>query len=142
MRLFRLILLCLMLPFAAMAQGFDEIAAALPDGSYEDRAARVSALAASGDPRAEALLQALAAGDLAVLKADGQLVVVSGDQARNAQAQHQPVVGHFVHVEHHATGEGQCRGGADQRPDVGGKDVIIVVLRAGHVGSCLFVASP
>ena len=84
MRLFRLILLCLMLPFAAMAQGFDEIAAALPDGSYEDRAARVSALAASGDPRAEALLQALAAGDLAVLKADGQLVVVSGDQARNA----------------------------------------------------------
>ena len=85
MRLFRLILLCLMLPFAAMAQGFDEIAAALPDGSYEDRAARVTALAASGDPRAEALLSALAAGDLAVLKADGRLVVVTSDHARDDQ---------------------------------------------------------
>ena len=84
MRLFRLILLCLMLPLSAMAQGFDQIATALPDGSYGDRAARVSALAASGDPRTEALLTALAAGDLAVLKSDGRLVVVTKNAARDA----------------------------------------------------------
>ena len=84
MRLIRLVLICLMLPVAALAQSFDEIARLLPDGSYEERAARVSALAASGDPRAEALLSALAAGDLAVLKADGRLVVVTADAAQDA----------------------------------------------------------
>ena len=78
MRLIRLVLICLMLPACALAQSFDDIARALPDGSYDERAARVGALAASGDARAEALLAALAAGDLAVLKSDGRLVVVSG----------------------------------------------------------------
>lgn len=43
----------------------------------------MTALAASGDPRAEALLSALAAGDLAVLKSDGRLVVIHGDAARD-----------------------------------------------------------
>ena len=61
MRLIRLVLICLMLPVAALAQSFDEIARLLPDGSYEERAARVSALAASGDPRAEARICCVAA---------------------------------------------------------------------------------
>ncbi|MFO1164071.1 MAG: urea ABC transporter permease subunit UrtB [Paracoccus sp. (in: a-proteobacteria)] len=84
MRLIRLVLICLMLPAAALAQSFDEIATLLPEGDYGERAERVTALAASGDPRAEALLSALAAGDLAVLKSDGRLVVIHGDAARDA----------------------------------------------------------
>ena len=59
MRLIRLVLICLMLPAAALAQSFDEIATLLPEGDYGERAERVTALAASGDPRAEALLSAL-----------------------------------------------------------------------------------
>ncbi len=87
MRLIRLIVIWLLLPAAALAQtdpAFDKIARALPQGSYDERAARVSALAASGDPRAQGLLSALAAGELAVLKSDGRLVVVQGGQASDA----------------------------------------------------------
>ena len=84
MRLIRLVLICLMLPAAALAQSFDEIAKLLPEGSYAERAARVAMLAASGDARAEALLTALADGDLAVLKSDGRLVVVAKGAARDA----------------------------------------------------------
>ena len=53
MRLIRLVLICLMLPAAALAQSFDEIARLLPDGSYEDRAARVSASMFGGSSRPE-----------------------------------------------------------------------------------------
>jgi len=87
MPLIRPILFCICLllsPAAALAQSFDEIARALPEGSYDDRAGRVSALAASGDPRAEALLTALAGGDLAVLKSDGRLVILSDGRATDA----------------------------------------------------------
>lgn len=89
MRLIRLIVIWLMLPAAALAQtgaspSFDDIAAALPQGSYDDRAARVSALAASDDARAQGLLAALAAGELAVLKSDGRLVVVRDGLASDA----------------------------------------------------------
>lgn len=84
MRLIRLTLLCLLLPFAALAQSFDELARALPDGNFDDRAARVTALATTGDARAEPLLRALLAGDLAVLKSDGRLVITSGDTATDA----------------------------------------------------------
>ncbi|QFQ88474.1 urea ABC transporter permease subunit UrtB [Paracoccus kondratievae] len=84
MRLIRLILLCLIMPAAALAQSFEEIARALPEGSYDDRADRVSALASSGDPRAEALLTALVGGDLAVLKSDGRLVIVTDGSATDA----------------------------------------------------------
>lgn len=91
MRLIRLILICLTLPMAALAQtqtdeplSFDDMAATLPDGDYDDRAARVTELAASGDPRARDLLSALIAGELAELKSNGRLVVVRDGQASDA----------------------------------------------------------
>ena len=51
---------------------------------------------------------------------------------RRAEPEDQPVVGHVVHLQHHAAGEGHRRGRADQRPDVGRQDVVVVVLGAGH----------
>ncbi|MFD1911527.1 urea ABC transporter permease subunit UrtB [Halodurantibacterium flavum] len=62
----------------AVAQGFDDLLARLPQGSFNDRAAVVSALAATGDPRAEAVLDALAAGELHMRPSDGALLRVTG----------------------------------------------------------------
>ena len=49
----------------AVAQTLEELIAKLPEGSFSDRAAVVSQIAATGDERAAAVLDALQAGDLA-----------------------------------------------------------------------------
>ncbi len=54
------------------------------------------------------------------------------DQAGNAEAEHEMRAGHFVHVEHHAAGEGQRRERADEGPDIGFEDVIFVIDVASH----------
>ena len=66
----------------AMAQDFEALVNALPEGDYEERAEVVLAITQSGDSRAQALLDLLANGNLHVLKADGRIVErrdVSGD---------------------------------------------------------------
>lgn len=62
---------------AAQAQSFDDLITTLPEGSYDDRAAIVRALAATGDERAVDLLGALLEGDLHVLKSDKSVVYVA-----------------------------------------------------------------
>ncbi|HEU0221330.1 MAG TPA: urea ABC transporter permease subunit UrtB [Paracoccaceae bacterium] len=59
------------------AQDFEGLIRALPEGNFEDRARVAAEIAATGDPRAVALLEALAAGDLHALKADGRIVTVA-----------------------------------------------------------------
>ncbi len=73
-----MIWLALALAPAATAQSFEELAARLPDGNFNQRAAVVAALAATGDERAAALLEALAEGELHLRDSDGQLLRVTG----------------------------------------------------------------
>ena len=79
MRLLAAIVIWISLAVApALAQSFEELVARLPEGSFSDRAEAVSALAASGDPRAAALLRVLGDGELQQRKEDGALVRVTG----------------------------------------------------------------
>jgi urea transport system permease protein len=79
MRIIGLILLCLTLAAAAArAQTLEELMARLPEGGFGERAEVVSEIAATGDPRAAALLEALGEGDLHRRKADGTIVRVTG----------------------------------------------------------------
>ncbi|QHQ36816.1 urea ABC transporter permease subunit UrtB [Algicella marina] len=76
--LFRALILCFAFCASiASAQSFSELAAQLPEGDYDDRAAVIADIAATGDPAAVPLLEALAEGDLQTLKADGRLVRVT-----------------------------------------------------------------
>lgn len=68
----------------AAAQTVEETVAKLPDGSFDDRAALVRQLAASGDPRVVPVLSALVDGDLAEMKADGRIIVLKGRDATDA----------------------------------------------------------
>ncbi|SEA55332.1 urea ABC transporter permease subunit UrtB [Rubrimonas cliftonensis] len=56
----------------------EALAARLPDGDFNDRAGIVSRIAATSDPRAAALLDALLEGELERLNADGRIVRVTG----------------------------------------------------------------
>ncbi len=69
-----LMLCCVLWAPLAGAQTLEELAARLPDGDFDERAAVVAEIGATGDPRAQALLELLADGDLAVLKANGRIV--------------------------------------------------------------------
>ena len=86
--LLRLLVILFLLPsgIAAQAQGsstsFEALVAQLPHGSYTARAKVVEALGARGDPRAEALLSALADGDVVARKSDGQ-VLIAGAHPRD-----------------------------------------------------------
>jgi urea transport system permease protein len=67
-------------PVAPAAETLETLVARLPEGDFDARAAVVAAIGASGDPRAAAVLEALGAGDLQQLKADGRVVrVVDGE---------------------------------------------------------------
>ena len=66
----------------AGAQTLEELIAKLPEGSFSDRAAVVSQIAATGDERAAAVLDALQAGDLALRREDGAVVRVTGHGAK------------------------------------------------------------
>ena len=82
MRLLAPLLLWLVLSGGAFAQSLEALIAALPEGSYADRAGVVAEIAATGDARAPAVLQALAAGELAARKADGAVIRVTGKGAK------------------------------------------------------------
>jgi urea transport system permease protein len=79
MRVLGPVLVCLtLMAWSAAAQTLGELMARLPEGSYGERAEVVGAIAATGDPRAAALLEALGEGDLHARKADGTIVRVTG----------------------------------------------------------------
>lgn len=59
---------------ATVAQDFEALVNQLPEGSYSDRAEVVRQIAQTGDERAEHVLELLTAGDLHVLKSDGQII--------------------------------------------------------------------
>ncbi|MEM1129878.1 MAG: urea ABC transporter permease subunit UrtB [Pseudomonadota bacterium] len=61
----------------AVAQSFEDLVAALPEGNFDDRAEVVGALAATGDERAVPVLEALLGGELALLKEPGEVVYVT-----------------------------------------------------------------
>ncbi|MEM8992447.1 MAG: urea ABC transporter permease subunit UrtB [Pseudomonadota bacterium] len=71
-----LTVLCLLLSVPAQAASLEELVAKLPEGKFKQRAEVVSEIAATGDPRAVAVLEALASGDLQALKSDGRVVRV------------------------------------------------------------------
>ena len=75
MRLLRALLAFVALALAApvSAQTLEELAARLPAGDFAQRGEVVRQIAATGDPRAAAVLEALGAGDLAQLR-DGRVV--------------------------------------------------------------------
>ncbi len=83
MRIISLIFLCLTLAAgAATAQTLEELIGRLPDGTFNQRAAVVAEIAATGDPRAAAVLEALGAGELHQRTEDGAIVRVTGRGAR------------------------------------------------------------
>ncbi|MFT6774119.1 MAG: urea transport system permease protein [Paracoccaceae bacterium] len=73
-------LLALIAPVGAQttapAATLETLIPGLPDGSYDDRAGLVAAIAETGDPRAVDLLSALGEGDLQQRKSDGAIVRV------------------------------------------------------------------
>jgi urea transport system permease protein len=81
MRLFLATLLGLLILVSAPAQAdpLADLAAKLPDGGFSDRAARIAAIAALGDPRAISLLESLGNGELHTQKDSGRVVVVRRD---------------------------------------------------------------
>jgi urea transport system permease protein len=66
------------LPFGVQAQSFVELIRQLPEGSFNERAAVVSAIAATGDELAIGVLEALGEGDLHQRKEDGAILRVTG----------------------------------------------------------------
>ncbi|MEL6338216.1 MAG: urea ABC transporter permease subunit UrtB, partial [Pseudomonadota bacterium] len=60
----------------AAAQSLEDLVAALPEGEFADRARVIDAIAATGDPRAGAILEALGEGDLEQLRETGAVVLV------------------------------------------------------------------
>ena len=63
------------------------------------------------------------------------------DDAEQAQQEDELAVGIVVHPHHAAAGQRERGKGADQRPLIGRKDVIIVVLGRGHGFPNLVIAS-
>lgn len=81
-RLVAFLLLAMAVCGAAGAQSLEELIGQLPEGSFADRAKVVTAIAATGDGRAAPVLETLAEGELAVRKADGVVIRVTGKGAR------------------------------------------------------------
>jgi len=71
---------------SAVAADLKPLVDALGKGGYEETLKHVGELAATGEPAAAPVLDALAAGDLYVRKADGAVVIgkKSGDGSRSA----------------------------------------------------------
>jgi urea transport system permease protein len=95
MRLLLIVLIwCAILPHSpatAQQQSLEELVATLPQGSYSDRAAVISAIAATGDERAVGILQALGEGELHQRKEDGAILRVTG--RRNNETGFDPYTG-------------------------------------------------
>ncbi len=93
MRLISALVLLVGLVMAQMtcAQTLEELITKLPDGNYTERGAVVGQIAATGDPRAAALLEALGEGELQQRTADGVILRVTG-RGDKAQA-YDPLTG-------------------------------------------------
>ncbi len=70
------LLLAIGLGGGAAAQSLEALVQQLPDGGYDDRAELVHQIAATGDPQAVELLEALSAGEIRHLKSDKSVVRV------------------------------------------------------------------
>src|SRR5690349_12442164 len=68
---------CLLTPAMAQTADIAPLFDALGPGSFSDREAAANALAATGDPRVPAVLQALSDGDLYVRESDGKVVLAT-----------------------------------------------------------------
>jgi len=62
---------------AAEAPAFEELVAALPDASFDEKAALADTIAGTGHPRAGAVLKALAGGDL-YAAGNGRVIIAEG----------------------------------------------------------------
>ena len=82
------LLLALAAALPARAQNIEDLVRQLPDGGFSDRARVVAQLAGTGDTRLVPLFEALAAGDLNVVKDTGQVVFITpaGGNVRIADA--------------------------------------------------------
>ena len=76
----------LLLAGQAPAADVDALIRALGQGGFDDREAAIAELAASGEPRAAAVLEALEGGALHVRKTDGAMLIVGDDGAFDAVA--------------------------------------------------------
>jgi urea transport system permease protein len=81
-RLIPLLLTFLLLAPAAWAQTLEELMARLPEGNFNARAAVVGQIAATGDERAAAVLEALGEGELHQRVRDGAIIRVTGRGSR------------------------------------------------------------
>ena len=68
----------LLLSLPATAQTLEELLPRLPEGSFNDRAEVVGAIARTGDPRGAYVLEALLEGELHQRNADGAILRVAG----------------------------------------------------------------
>ena len=73
-------------PAPPSAQTLEDLMARLPDGNFNERAEVVSGIAATGDPRAAAVLEALGEGELHRRKDDGAIIRVTGRGAERRRA--------------------------------------------------------
>jgi urea transport system permease protein len=93
LRAFLLCLLALVSPAVAQtpAPDFNTLVAALPNGSYSERADVVRALADTGNPRAVAILNALMNGNLFVVSADKTVVILDASGSATAAVDGKPM---------------------------------------------------
>ncbi len=77
MRALAAIVLFVLMSLAALAQDVTSLVNALAPGSFKEREAAVAALVASGDAAAVPVLEALAAGNLHVRKADQKVFITA-----------------------------------------------------------------
>ena len=78
------LLALLVLGIAPRAEAIDDLVAALPKASFSEKAELADAIAASNDPRAGVVLEALVESTLFTVKKSGQLVVGTKDGRRYA----------------------------------------------------------
>ena len=64
-------------PAGAQTTDIGQLVGALATGSFDDKEKAVVAMAASGNPRAAAIIEALGAGTLNIRKADGKVVIAT-----------------------------------------------------------------
>ncbi|MEM8572363.1 MAG: urea ABC transporter permease subunit UrtB [Pseudomonadota bacterium] len=88
---FCLVLLCLSAASGAFSQTLEDLVLQLPEGSFDDRADVIRAIAATGDERAVGVLRALGDRDLHIRDSDGTVLIVTG--GRGNQVGTDPLTG-------------------------------------------------
>ncbi len=85
-RLLALLVVTLALLAPAHADALKDLVDRLPEGNFRDRLAVIDEIAATGDPRAAPILEALRNGDLAVREDTGEIVVTRDAAGRTMDA--------------------------------------------------------